>query len=516
MGNSHSTNDGEKLGSYVVEKVLGKGSFAEVKLGRHVKTGERVALKLIDKTHIFQGRRKVHLQREIKFLKLLCHPHISMLYEVIETDRQVVLIMEHASGGELLNYIRRSELHQLKEKEARRIFRQIVSAVDYCHQNSLIHRDIKPENILLDKNTDVKMIDFGFSNTFQEGVLLDSFIGSPHYAAPELLQGIKYSGPEVDMWSLGVLLYVMVCGRLPFKDKDMKLLYEKIKKGDVVFPEFISDNAKNLIQRLLVIDPKRRATMRDVYDHSWIKEGYSAELSNYLHIRPKIMHVDSRLFHQLLKYGYEKEEALKALQSEEKSPTKNIYYLLWEKNLRDTAVEAAKTVEHPPVFPTSKFNKRLSSFFHSLSPSSARRKEKISTSHHTKSPIPNKQETRESPESSIQQLPRDKPESPIQIEQNLPTTSMPIMSTSIPSEYEALEIPGKIPHAPSDLLATEETSQMFVKDLDTGEMCALSRVEESVRRQIQHRDHVQYRRKYFKRHFNEHQISPTLEAGKDI
>jgi serine/threonine protein kinase len=488
MGNSHSANDGEKLGSYVVEKILGKGSFAEVKLGRHVKTGER----------------------EIKFLKLLCHPHISMLYEVIETDRHVVLIMEHASGGELLNYIRRSELHRLKEKEARRIFRQIVSAVDYCHQNSLIHRDIKPENILLDKNMDVKMIDFGFSNTFQEGVLLDSFIGSPHYAAPELLQGIKYSGPEVDMWSLGVLLYVMICGRLPFKDKDMKVLYEKIKKGEVVFPEFVSDNAKNLIQRLLVIDPKKRATMREVYDHIWIKEGYSADLSNYLHVRPGIVHVDSRLFHQLLKYGYEKEEALRALQSEEKSPTKNIYYLLWEKNLRETAMEAAKTVEHPPVFPTSKF-KRLSSFFQSFS-SSARRKEKTSFSRFAKSPpIHNKQEPRKSPEPSIH-LSKDISESPVQMEQNPPSASMPVIDTSVHPEDEAFEVPGKISHAPSDLLATEETSRMFVKDLDTGEICALSRVEESVRRQIQHRDHVQYRRKYFKRHFDEHQISPILEA----
>lgn len=148
--------------------------------------------------------------------------------------------MEHASGGELLQYIRNAEKHRLTERESRRLFRQIVSAVDYCHQHSLIHRDIKPENILLDANGDIKIIDFGFSRDFKPDVPLDSFIGSPHYAAPELLRGIKYSGPEVDIWSLGILLFVMICGRQPFKHPDMKILYDKIIACEYEFPDFIS------------------------------------------------------------------------------------------------------------------------------------------------------------------------------------------------------------------------------------------------------------------------------------
>lgn len=354
---------------------------------------------------------------------------------------------------------------------------------------------------------DVKMIDFGFSNTFQEGVLLDSFIGSPHYAAPELLQGIKYSGPEVDIWSLGVLLYVMICGRLPFKDKDMKSLYEKIKKGEVVFPDFISDGAKDVIQRLLVIDPKRRATMKDIHDHPWIKEGYNVELGNYLHVRPKIVQVDSKLFHQLLKYGYEKDEALKALQSEEKSPTKNIYYLLLEKGLREKAVEAAKAIESPPSFPSSKF-KRMTLFFHTLA-NSSQKKEKQVKSKAIKSLVSQKQESQHLEVQTTTSNSKPVSDAIIQNEQILPNRSASAVVKG-QTEVELREEDEQILHAASDLFDTERVSQMFVKDLDTGEICALSRVEESVRRQIQHRDNLQYRRKYFKRHFNEYRTLSNL------
>jgi serine/threonine protein kinase len=519
MGNSLSAVNGERIGSYAVEKVLGKGSFAEVKLGRHVKTGERVALKLIEKSSIVQGRRKVHLQREIKFLKLLCHPHISLLYEVIETDRHVVLIMEHASGGELLNYIRRSDSHRLKERESKRIFRQIVSAVDYCHQNSLLHRDLKPENILLDKNMDVKIIDFGFSNTFQEGVLLDSFIGSPHYAAPELLQGIKYSGPEVDMWSLGVLLYVMICGYLPFKDKDMKVLYEKIKNGNVVFPDHISESAKNLIRQLLAVNPKNRATMRDVYHHKWIREGYTIELTNYLHPRPEITQIDPRLFHHLLKYGYEKEEALRVLQKDGKSPIKNIYYLLWEKDLREQTIEGERHQKKS----SGRFKKMgsWSSFFYSTHSSSKRKKEKVALTNnmmtqfllsqddHPPTPTRSGIEILCPPESTL----RSSAPTIITVQHNSTIKSTEESSPPLEKINEYPETT-TIPASASDMLNIGkllEPSKIFVKNLDTGEICALSHVEESVRRQIQHKDSIQYHHKYFKHYFEDyHQPLPTI------
>jgi serine/threonine protein kinase len=262
--------------------------------------GAQVALKVITKANLNKGKRRVHLQREIRYLKLLCHPHIgpwrpfctcthvqqasadigsgagpwaAVLYEVVEQEDNYVLIMEHASGGELLHYIRNADKHRLKESESRRLFRQIVSAVDYCHKNFLIHRDIKPENILLDANCDVKIIDFGFSREFTPEQQLDSFIGSPHYAAPELLQGIKYTGPEVDRWSLGILLYVMICGKQPFKHPDMKILYAKITKGEYEMPDHVSSGTA----------PSRRRRGRGGA-HGCEHEHSPTTLSLYVHV----------------------------------------------------------------------------------------------------------------------------------------------------------------------------------------------------------------------------------------
>ncbi|KCV67798.1 CAMK/CAMKL protein kinase [Fonticula alba] len=327
----------EMIGHYVVRASLGKGSFAEVKLGEHELTGEKVALKVITKANLNKGRRNVHLQREIRFLKLLCHPHITMLYEVVETNDYYVLIMEHVTGGELLQYIRNAERHRLSEIESRRLFRQIVSAVSYCHRNSLIHRDIKPENVMLDKNGDVKMIDFGFSREFKPDMQLDSFIGSPHYAAPELLQGIKYSGPEVDLWSLGILLYVMICGRQPFKHPDMKVLYAKITSGRFEYPEHVSPLAKDLIGNLIRVNPKERLTMETLRTHPWLSEGYDGPPPTYMLERGPITKVDEEIFAELLTYGVDPVQGRELLQQNDQTVPNvvtNFYHLLLERRDR--------------------------------------------------------------------------------------------------------------------------------------------------------------------------------------
>ena len=258
-----------------------------------------------------------------------------MLYEVVEQEDNYVLIMEHASGGELLHYIRNADKHRLKETEARRLFRQIVSAVDYCHKNFLIHRDIKPENILLDANCDVKIIDFGFSREFTPEMQLDSFIGSPHYAAPELLQGIKYSGPEVDRWSLGILLYVMICGKQPFKHPDMKVLYAKITKGEYEMPDHVSAEAADLIASLLQLDPHKRASMEIVRNHKWLNLGYPGPPPTHMSERGPITEIDHDLFSQLLAYGFEEDEAEKALHANQPNIILNFYHLLREKQRRE-------------------------------------------------------------------------------------------------------------------------------------------------------------------------------------
>ncbi|KAG0734589.1 hypothetical protein G6F62_012055 [Rhizopus arrhizus] len=165
------------------------------------------------------------VKREIQYLKLLRHPHIIKLYEVITTPTDIIMVIEYA-GKELFNYI--VEKGKLSEDDARRFFQQIICAVEYCHRHKIAHRDLKPENLLLDANNNVKIADFGLSNIMTDGDFLKTSCGSPNYAAPEVISGRLYAGPEVDVWSCGVILYVMLCGRLPFDDEYIPTLFKKI------------------------------------------------------------------------------------------------------------------------------------------------------------------------------------------------------------------------------------------------------------------------------------------------
>ncbi|KAJ3273197.1 hypothetical protein HDV01_004699 [Terramyces sp. JEL0728] len=205
-------------------------------------------------------------------MKLLHHPNVIKLYEVIETKSTVFLVMEYASGGELYDYL---VVHgKMKEKEARAKFRQILSAVSYCHKKRVIHRDLKAENLLLDANLDIKIADFGFSNYYDPDSKLDTFCGSPPYAAPELFQGRRYTGPEVDVWSLGVILYVLTTGCLPFDGKNLQEMRESVCRGKYRIPFFLSDNCEKLLKKFLVRDPVKRANLDILLDDGWINEGY--------------------------------------------------------------------------------------------------------------------------------------------------------------------------------------------------------------------------------------------------
>uniref|UniRef100_A0A182M0U7 non-specific serine/threonine protein kinase n=1 Tax=Anopheles culicifacies TaxID=139723 RepID=A0A182M0U7_9DIPT len=218
----------EHIGKYKLLKTIGKGNFAKVKLAKHVPTNKEVAIKIIDKTQLNPSSLQ-KLYREVRIMKMLDHPNIVKLFQVIETEKTLYLVMEYASGGEVFDYL---VAHgKMKEKEARAKFRQIVSAVQYCHQKRIIHRDLKAENLLLDSEMNIKIADFGFSNEFTPGSKLDTFCGSPPYAAPELFQGRKYDGPEVDVWSLGVILYTLVSGSLPFDGATLKELRERVLRG---------------------------------------------------------------------------------------------------------------------------------------------------------------------------------------------------------------------------------------------------------------------------------------------
>ncbi|XP_011666727.1 MAP/microtubule affinity-regulating kinase 3 isoform X8 [Strongylocentrotus purpuratus] len=264
-------DDQPHVGKYRLIKTIGKGNFAKVKLAKHIPTGKEVAIKIIDKTQLNPSSlQKVY--REVKIMKLLDHPNIVKLFEVIETDKTLYLAMEYASGGEVFDYL---VAHgRMKEKEARAKFRQIVSAVQYCHQKRVVHRDLKAENLLLDKDLNIKIADFGFSNEFTIGCKLDTFCGSPPYAAPELFQGKKYDGPEVDVWSLGVILYTLVSGSLPFDGQNLKELRERVLRGKYRIPFYMSTDCENLLKRFLMLNPAKRAMLETIMKDKWMNAGF--------------------------------------------------------------------------------------------------------------------------------------------------------------------------------------------------------------------------------------------------
>ncbi|XP_041985901.1 serine/threonine-protein kinase MARK2-like isoform X17 [Aricia agestis] len=292
------------IGKYKLLKTIGKGNFAKVKLAKHVPTGKEVAIKIIDKTQLNPGSLQ-KLFREVRIMKMLDHPNIVKLFQVIETEKTLYLVMEYASGGEVFDYL---VLHgRMKEKEARAKFRQIVSAVQYCHQKRIIHRDLKAENLLLDGEMNIKIADFGFSNEFTPGAKLDTFCGSPPYAAPELFQGKKYDGPEVDVWSLGVILYTLVSGSLPFDGSTLRELRERVLRGKYRIPFYMSTDCENLLKKFLVLNPAKRASLESVMRDRWMNTGYEDdELRPY--VEPSQDFKDHKRIEALVCLGYNRQE----------------------------------------------------------------------------------------------------------------------------------------------------------------------------------------------------------------
>ncbi|XP_053334316.1 serine/threonine-protein kinase MARK2 isoform X15 [Clarias gariepinus] len=280
-----AADDQPHIGKYRLLKTIGKGNFAKVKLARHVLTGKEVAVKIIDKTQLNSSSLQ-KLFREVRIMKLLNHPNIVKLFEEIETEKTLYLVMEYASGGEVFDYL---VAHgRMKEKEARAKFRQIVSAVQYCHQKFIVHRDLKAENLLLDADMNIKIADFGFSNEFTLGNKLDTFCGSPPYAAPELFQGKKYDGPEVDVWSLGVILYTLVSGSLPFDGQNLKELRERVLRGKYRIPFYMSTDCENLLKKFLILNPTKRGSLeQQIMKDRWMNVGYEDdELLPYIEPQP--------------------------------------------------------------------------------------------------------------------------------------------------------------------------------------------------------------------------------------
>ncbi len=320
-------------GQFILGKKLGEGTFGVVRVATHYLTGEKVAVKILDKKKILEETDKTRLEREIKLMKILRHPNIVHLYSVIQTTQFIYLIMEYVSGKELFDYIIKKG--KLQEIEACKFYQQIISGIEYLHKLKIVHRDLKPENLLLDSKKNIKIVDFGLSNMYPKNELLSTACGSPCYAAPEMINGDKYNGLLVDIWSSGIVLYAMLCGYLPFEDKDNDLLYDKICEGKFEVPNFISDLANDFLHKILNVDPRKRYNLSQIKNHPWFNLiNQKINICEGLNINLFIIPIDEDLIEKMEEMNYKKDEVKKCILSNRHNHITTTYYLLLQQKIK--------------------------------------------------------------------------------------------------------------------------------------------------------------------------------------
>ncbi|KAL0688287.1 hypothetical protein Bca4012_087964 [Brassica carinata] len=273
-----------KVGKYELGRTIGEGTFAKVKFAQNTETGESVAMKIVDRNTILKRKMVDQIKREISIMKLVRHPCVVRLYEVLASRTKIYIILEYITGGELFDKIVRNG--RLSEAEARKYFHQLIDGVDYCHSKGVYHRDLKPENLLLDSQGNLKISDFGLSALPEQGVtILKTTCGTPNYVAPEVLSHKGYNGAVADVWSCGVILYVLMAGYLPFDEMDLPTLYSKIDNADFSFPSYFALGAKALIRRILDPNPETRITIAEIRKDEWFAKDYTpVQVIDYEHV----------------------------------------------------------------------------------------------------------------------------------------------------------------------------------------------------------------------------------------
>ncbi|KAL6100974.1 sik1 [Pungitius sinensis] len=321
-----------QVGFYEIIRTLGKGNFAVVKLAKHKVTKTLVAIKIIDKTRLNPSNLE-KIYREVQIMKLLNHPHIIKLYQVMETTDMLYIVTEYAKNGEMFDHLTTNG--RMSEDEARKKFWQILTAVDYCHRHHIVHRDLKTENLLLDANMNIKLADFGFGNFYNAGEPLSTWCGSPPYAAPEVFEGKEYEGPQLDIWSLGVVLYVLVCGSFPFDGPGLPALRQRVTEGRFRIPFFMSQDCENLIRKMLVVDPARRISMAQIKQHRWMladptaaRQTLSHSLTEY---NSNLGDYSEPVLGIMNTLGINRQKTIESLQSSSYNHFSAIYYLLLER-----------------------------------------------------------------------------------------------------------------------------------------------------------------------------------------
>ncbi|MED6289915.1 hypothetical protein CHARACLAT_007877 [Characodon lateralis] len=321
-----------QVGFYEIIRTLGKGNFAVVKLAKHKVTKTQVAIKIIDKTRLSPSNLE-KIYREVQIMKLLNHPHIIKLYQVMETKDMLYIVTEYAKNGEMFDHL--TSNGRMSEDEARKKFWQILTAVDYCHRHHIVHRDLKTENLLLDANMNIKLADFGFGNFYKAGEPLSTWCGSPPYAAPEVFEGKEYEGPQLDIWSLGVVLYVLVCGSLPFDASSLPALRQRVTEGRFRIPFFMSQDCENLIRKMLVVDPAKRISIAQIKQHRWMLADPSAARQTLSHslteYNSNLGDYSEPVLGIMNTLGIDRQRTIESLQSSSYNHFSAIYYLLLER-----------------------------------------------------------------------------------------------------------------------------------------------------------------------------------------
>ncbi|KAI0289554.1 kinase-like domain-containing protein [Russula brevipes] len=348
-------DDPKVIGLWKIGRTIGKGSSGRVRIARHSKTGKYAAVKIVSKTALVNSRRSIQglvdqadrillgIEREIVIMKLIDHPNIMRLYDVWETSTELYLILEYVEGGELFDYL--CKRGRLSTPEALGYFQQIIAAIDYCHRFNIAHRDLKPENLLLDQDKNIKVADFGMAAWQMNNTsgLLRTACGSPHYAAPEVIEGRAYNGSSSDIWSCGVILFALLAGRLPFDDEDLHTLLEKVKVGSYDMPQTFDKRAQDLIKRMLEKDVRKRITVEQILLHPFFTlhppkipmlappslDTIARPIEDRSAIDPDILANLRTLWH-----GTPEEVIVLKLTNNEQTWEKGVYYLLQQYRLR--------------------------------------------------------------------------------------------------------------------------------------------------------------------------------------
>lgn len=365
------------IGPWDFVKSIGAGSMGQVKLAVNRYTKQPAAVKIVPKAFTMRSKdgretnesKDARVVREAAIGSLLSHPNISKLYDVYSMTGHFYLVFEFIAGGQMLDYIIAHGC--VKEAQARRFARSIASALDYCHQNSIVHRDLKIENILIADNGDVKLIDFGLSNLFRRTDLLRTFCGSLYFAAPELLNASPYTGPEIDVWSFGVVLYVLVCGKVPFEDKSMTVLHSKIKRGTVEYPSWLSSQCVDLLRHMLTVNPDKRYNLSEVCNHPWMLKGYDGPPDNYVPRRTPLTidSLDPAVINEMERLGIGQASQLEhALRTVLVSPDYlNAVDMWFDRQQIDLAAassnETAYSMELDSISPINAFSPEISCYF---------------------------------------------------------------------------------------------------------------------------------------------------------